>query len=198
MQKFDLRRIIVPAFGGAIMGAVLARLSSPSTVHIAIWAIIGLGIGILIELMLGGLYWIVQIARSPRAERFLRRYSLAGFWLLSIPIYIAGGNDAQFWAQAWFRQAQPYPYLGVLTNIAFSGIVVGCLYLIIRPWSFRYSMNRLTLSLIGLMGLFFSVIAVISDPPGFQDAQTLWLLLVILGLLVALILTARGSRMRIA
>jgi cytochrome c-type biogenesis protein CcmH/NrfF len=59
-------------------------------------------------------------------------------------------------------------------------------------------MNRLTFSLIVLMGWFFSVIAVISDPPGFQDAQTLWLLPVILGLLVALILTARGARMRIA
>lgn len=122
-------------------------------------------------------------------ERWLRYYGLACLWLWSIPVFIAGGFEAKYLASAWFGQAQPYPGADVLASAVLSGIVVFFLYLIIRPSSFHFSQNRLVVSLIILLGGLFVLMGVISDPPGLQNAQMLWLLSVIMVLFIALILT---------
>lgn len=123
-------------------------------------------------------------------ERWLRRYGLACLWLWSIPLIIVGGFEAQYWAGAWFGRVQPYPVTAVLASVVLSGIAVLLLYLIIRPWSFHSSRNRLLVSLIIFLSGLFVVSGGISDPPGLQSAYLLWLSSVVMVLFVALIQTS--------
>ncbi len=127
-------------------------------------------------------------------EHWLRRYGLACLWLWSIPVFTAGEFEAQYWASAWYGPAQPYLATAVLASLVLSGIAVLLLYLIIRPWSFHFSRNRLLVSLIIFLGGFFVVSGGISDPPGLQNAYMVWLLSVIIVLSVALFLTNSPKR----
>jgi len=191
----SFRQIMATALFGALLAAGLGRLTSSSPTQISLWAGVGGLIGVVIELCLSGLHWLVTAHNSPRNARLLRHYGLAGLWLLSLPVFMWGGFDAQSSFKAWFGKEAAYPWSGVILNIGLSGLVVLVLYGIIRPWSFRHSVGRLALALIVLIVGFVVIASPMVDPPGFQAAQVIWLLMTIGVMFVMLNLTFRARKM---
>ena len=124
-----------------------------------------------------------------RAASLIRKYGLAIYWF-AFAAYTT--YMAQFPGLIAHPEHWSYPWRAVLVVWALLGILIGVLYFILRPATYRHSWGRLIGALIySAILLAFGILSVVTDMPGYYYVPAMFSV-VTFGLLLVFAIVQTG------
>jgi hypothetical protein len=125
---------------------------------------------------------------------WLWRAAIPLVWLLSVAAALRGGFQRGLEPRELIGRPAPYPWLGVSIVSLVTAVELGIIYLILRPPTFRWSVNRAAIALgvsVLLSGL--HIATTVTDVPGFVYVPAAFSLLTTALLLLLFLVTLTVS-----
>ena len=121
--------------------------------------------------------------RDSIAVSALRRYGFAAYWIIFVCWTVRAGKEPGLVVS---RVLRPYPWADVLWTCGVLAIETAVLYVILRPYSFRWSWGRFGSALLLACGLLsWEVSAIGTDMPGYVYMPAAFALITTVVLLIA-------------